>query len=216
MPVAMRLELELALAAMMFLAKRCLDAKNYVFANRFANAMQLAVAMHVVLAIALVAKHCPAAMCLARVVATKFAAMDFLAAMILVHAVAVAFAAMDFFAAMLLGDVLGTALAATSLAGLIPSALAPYCEDRKYLYVQKNRVHHPWANIVLLPVIRHSHPWHLPMHDRHAMLLLLRRYLYRRPGEVRILFGLLLVPLISKLEENLFRYHARSFANVRP
>ena len=203
MPVAMRLELELALAAMMFLAKRCLDAKNYVFVNRFANAMQLAVAMHVVLAIALVAKHCPAAMCLARVVATTFAAMDFLAAMILVHAVAVAFAAMDFPAAMLLGIVVATALAATSLVGLIPFALAPYCDDGKYLYIRRNRIHHPWANIVLLPI-----------HDRRAMLL--RRYMDYQLGGVRIRLGLLLLPLLHKLDGNLFQCHVRSFACVRP
>ena len=56
--VAMRLWLELDLAAMMFLAKRCLDTKRDLLANRFADAMQLAVAMHFVLAIASVAKHC--------------------------------------------------------------------------------------------------------------------------------------------------------------
>ena len=203
MPVAMRLELELALAAMMFLAKRCLDTKDYLFVNRFANAMQLAVAMHVVLAIALVAKHCPAAMRFARVVATTFAAMDFLAAMILVHAVAVAFAAMDFPAAILLGIVVATALAATSLVGLIPFALAPYCDDGKYLYIRRNRIHHPWANIVLLPI-----------HDRRAMLL--RRYMDYQLGGVRIRLGLLLLPLLHKLDGNLFQCHVRSFACVRP
>ena len=206
--------MELDLAAMMFLAKRCLDTKRDLLANRFADAMQLAVAMHLVLAIVFVDKHCPAAIILARVVATALAAIDLLAAMILVHAVAVAFAAMDFPAAMLLGVVVAKPLAATSFVGLISFALAPDCDDGTYLYVRQDRVHHPWPNIVLLPVMQHSHPCHLPMHDRCAMLL--RRYLYHRPGEVRILFGLLLVPSISKIEENLFRYHARSFANVRP
>ena len=67
--VAMRLWLELDLAAMMFLAKRCLDTKRDLFANRFADAMQLAVAMHFVLAIASVSKHCQAAIILARVLA---------------------------------------------------------------------------------------------------------------------------------------------------